>query len=261
MGAEQNTTRIRSVTRLHGGISSVVHRVQLQPVLGATQRGTRPAPESTDVVVKRPYVEHGLADSMYAVTHEAKMLDALASYNLVPRFVAVDPTGEYAGSPTIVQAMLPGRSYLSAGPGTMPSSKLLLGDWVHGLAEATQAVSQMTPTFGPPIKTQPPNSLLPRFVPWFSFDKPAPSWSSSPETWFPLMKDLLFSPPDSAAGNRFIHRDLHPGNVLFCASNPHEPISDPTDAHETHNGWYMAGMSIGPTPHGAHSKLTFLAAE
>ena len=155
------SARIHAVRRLQGGISSVVHQVSVEC-------GSEPV----ELVVKRPYFEHDdPSDPARAVTHEAETLQALAPHALVPLLVAFDPTGEHAGSPAIVQTLLPGRSFLaipSLEANPLPSrpnvsSALNIDEWIHGLALATHAVSKMAAPIGGP--------KLPRFVPWFSFDK------------------------------------------------------------------------------------------
>ncbi len=162
--------------------------------------------EIIEVVVKRPCVnDDGPGDPGFEVTHEAKMLQALTPHVLVPQLIAVDPTGQYAGSPAIVQTLLPGRSLLTV-------KALSLDDWIHGLALATQTVSLMKPLSD--------SAKLPRFQPWFSFDKLPPSWSTAtPDEWFDMQASLFKSLPAAAASDRFIHRDLHPGNVLFSNAN------------------------------------------
>jgi aminoglycoside phosphotransferase (APT) family kinase protein len=184
LGAE---ARIVSAQRLRGGLSSVVHKLSIN-------RGG----EMFGVVLKRPVVDDGEpGDPAHEVTQEALILGKLASFNYAPQLLAVDPTGQACGSPAILQTLLPGKARVA------PKA---LSQWLHGLSEATHAIASLTI----------PADDLDTFAPWLPSNAAPPAWCSSPDRWKQTFTALHNgSLPDAVGPPRFVHRDLHPANVLF----------------------------------------------
>lgn len=178
--------RIVAAQRLRGGLSSVVHRLTID------QGG-----ETFGVVLKRPEVEGEPGDPTHEVTQEARILSKLASFTYAPRLLAVDPTGEACGSPAILQTLLPGKARVA------PKA---LRQWLLGLSAATHAIANLT---------IPADDLDP-FAPWLPSSTEPAVWCSSPKRWEQTFTELHNgSLPDAVGPPRFVHRDLHPANVLF----------------------------------------------
>lgn len=179
--------RIVSARRLHGGLSSVAHALTIE------RNG-----ETFGAVLKRPEVwEDEPGDPAQEVASEARILERLEPFVWAPQLLAVDPSGEGCGSPAILQALLPGK------PQVAPKA---VGQWLRGLSEATRTIAGATiPTDG-----------LGNFVPWLPATDEPPIWATSPERWMQSLSTLRNGAyPEQCDRNQFIHRDLHPGNVLF----------------------------------------------
>jgi len=79
---------------------------------------------------------------------------------------------------------------------------------IHGLDLAT-VVEVLTRLHGAPV----PDGL-PRFRHWYDPARAAvPAWSAVPELWAGLVELARSAQPDERAV--FIHRDFHPGNLLW----------------------------------------------
>ena len=179
--------RIVSAQQLRGGLSSVVHKLMIE------RDG-----ETFAVVLKRPEVEEDEpGDPTHEVTQEALILSRLEPFEWAPRLLAVDPSGEACGTPAILQTWLRGRTQVA------PKA---VGQWLRGLSTATHAIA---------TADIPADDLEP-FSPWLPNSEQPPAWFSSPKRWqqsvTQLQSGLL---PEASGQTRFVHRDLHPANVLF----------------------------------------------
>ena len=129
------------------------------------------------------------------VQADAAILARLDGRAGAPSVIAVDRDGGACGTPSILMSRLPGR------PNVAPHD---VHTWVRGLADAVRAVNDVAIDL---------DSLQP-FVPWLPASEDPPTWSSAPKAWAEARRSLHASLPRSSAAG-FIHRDLHPGNVLF----------------------------------------------
>jgi hypothetical protein len=179
--------RIISAQRLKGGLSSVAHKLTIE------RNG-----KSFGVVMKRPEVEDGEpGNPTEEVTQEALILNRLTGFEWAPRLLAVDPSGEACGSPAILQALLSGK------PQIAPKA---VEPWLAGLHAATHNIATAA------IDA---DDLAP-FSPWLPETDQPPAWCSSPKRWEQTFTALHNGPLLNAVGPpRFVHRDLHPANVLF----------------------------------------------
>jgi Ser/Thr protein kinase RdoA (MazF antagonist) len=131
------------------------------------------------------------------VTREATALDAARSSPVpAPALVTADPTGDEAGVPALVMTRLDGRPVLRRRPG-----------WVEALAGVHRAMAGW-------VVAAPDRVRLPRWDPWLPADSAPPPWSRRPRDWERAVELVVSSrPPAGPEGP--IHRDLHPGNILF----------------------------------------------
>jgi aminoglycoside phosphotransferase (APT) family kinase protein len=110
-----------------------------------------------------------------------------------PRLVAVDPTGEEAGEPAVLMTRLPGR---------IDWEPRDLDTYLRRLAEPLPAIHAIAP-----------DPRLPPYDPYsLAFTEP-PGWSRRPETWRRGIE--LHLGPQPERREVLIHRDYHPGNVLW----------------------------------------------
>jgi aminoglycoside phosphotransferase (APT) family kinase protein len=176
-------------------------------VTGATPVGSRELPGATSSSVSVVDFAHGhqlvlrlhtndawLADEPDLATREAVALRALAGTSVVaPRLIAVDESGEFCGRPAVLMSKLPGESDPTVGS----------VDRLRLLASALPALHE-----------QPIPDGLSLFAPYQQPEaRKIPTWTSMPEVWRAAI-DVCASPPPSGP-IAFIHRDYHPGNVLF----------------------------------------------
>ncbi len=174
--------------RMPGGASSAVHEVVLA--------------DGGRVVLRRTI--GAFTDVPTAARTEAELevgaLRRLAGWDLVPELLASDLAGEACGAPSVLVTRLPGRPWTT--PGRRPEA------WVDGLAAAVRAVHDLD------LDLPGADADLPAAVPWFHGPSGPPPWTMVPEAWEWADATLDGSLPASEPG-RLVHRDLHPGNVLF----------------------------------------------
>jgi len=170
-----------------GGSACAIHAVDV-----VDGRGRR-----HPLLLKRFLREDWLAREPDVVEREARHLGWLDPVALpLPRLVAVDPRGAACDVPALLMTRLPGR------PQLLPEN---LDAWLLGLVESCLALHEL------------PDSLASRFPPYRCYRDLArlavPGWTRRPRAWERLIERLQAAPPASAAG--FVHRDYHPGNLLW----------------------------------------------
>ncbi len=146
----------------------------------------RRIPTSTDFPGHDPAAE---------LVAEADILRRRAGDPLTPDLLDVDVAGTRCGLPAALLSRLPGR------PVVAPVD---LDAWLDGLVGAVAAVRAT------PMRAD----GLPPYRPWFGADDPPPAWSADPSAWTRRRDRLVRALPEGGEPG-VVHRDLHPGNVLF----------------------------------------------
>jgi aminoglycoside phosphotransferase (APT) family kinase protein len=178
--ARQIGAPVVRVRRLAGASSTAVHRVEV----------ARGAP-----LVLRRYVWPGfLEDEPLAPQREVEALGFAVRHGLAaPAVVAADVTGEEVGDgvPVVLMSLLPGTAVAVPDPGR--------------LAEVAAAIHDVDPAgFGHD------------HFPWYEGTTTGPPpGAGRPEVWQAAIEVWKGPPPASEGPPRFIHRDFHPGNVLW----------------------------------------------
>ncbi|WP_329038936.1 aminoglycoside phosphotransferase family protein [Streptomyces sp. NBC_01725] len=178
--------RVLGAEALHGGITAEIRRL----TIGARGGGTRE-------LVLRTFVD--VEDAGDGLSREAGALALLAGTGVpVPVLVAVDPTGAHCEYPSLLMTHLAGRP--------------VLGDEglearVPLLARQLVAIHALRPAERPPgytTLTTADTVVIPKGA-------DAGAWAAA--------IDVIRGPAPSCEG-RFLHRDFHPGNVLFDVPPP-----------------------------------------
>lgn len=182
------------VQALEGGTSSAVHALDLR------DRSGRPHA----VVLRRFVRADWLAEEPDAVLREAAALRLAADGGLpAPRLLALDPRGAATGDdrPALLMTRLPGRIvWEPAAPA--PDA---LDRWLDGLAQALAAIHA--------VPVDDADTAIGPYDDWgLLIDRPPPASRLSDRTWERAF--ALFAEPVPSA-RRFLHRDFHPGNVLW----------------------------------------------
>ena len=171
---------------MRGGSSSAMHRVTLRRSSGATQ-----------VVVLRRYVlDEAVTEDPEIVDHEATALRLAASAGVAtPELLAADPRGRDSDAPTVVMSWLPGR------PRREPAARRSY------LAEIIDAMIAIAAVDLPPGLSVRPIDRYRQT----SYDPPR--WTTRPKLWERAVE--VFHGPMPTADIGFVHRDFHPGNLLW----------------------------------------------
>lgn len=181
--------RIVSVTPLMGGTSSAVHALDAVDAAGTAHA----------LVLRRIVRPRMLAEEPEILEREAAALETLRGCPLpTPELVAVDADGTAVGdAPALLMTRLPGKLVWA------PPADELEG-YLRALAEVLPALHAT------PLRD---GSALPDYEDYgLEIDRP-PIWTRRPEIW--ERGFAVFDQPRPDAERRLIHRDYHPGNVLF----------------------------------------------
>jgi aminoglycoside phosphotransferase (APT) family kinase protein len=175
---------VTAARALRGGAASAVHLLTVARAGGAVER-----------VVLRRYVRPELnAEEPDIAMWEARALRLVEGLELpTPRLLAVDATGAHAGVPAVLMSRLAGRVDWSP-----PNLERLAGvlPQVHAL----------------PLPR--PGTVRP-FAPYRQECYRPPEWARWPAVWTRAVEWFHRPTPDGAGPDVFIHRDFHPGNVLW----------------------------------------------
>ncbi|MEX1007899.1 MAG: aminoglycoside phosphotransferase family protein [Acidimicrobiia bacterium] len=171
---------------LRGGMSSAVHEIAVQLTGGAV----------TQVVLRR-YVrpEVNLEEPDIAEREQHALQLTEATDIPTPRLLGCDPTGTDAGVPSLLMSRLPGR---------LVWSPTHMEVWLRRLAAV------LAPIHATPLPAQ--HGIRP-FAPYEPERWDPPPWLRRPSLWSRAVD--IFHGPVLDAPNVFIHRDYHPGNVLW----------------------------------------------
>lgn len=146
-----------------------------------------------DLFVLRCYANSNLIERHPTlVADEVKALEAANAVlgDLVPRPIAFDPAGTLTGQPALLM------TYLRGAP------------VIHNL----DPVALVEPLVR--LHTADVDVYLPLFHHWFDHERfQVPDWSASPRAWSLLVE--LVSTPEPHSPMTFLHRDYHPGNLLW----------------------------------------------
>jgi aminoglycoside phosphotransferase (APT) family kinase protein len=148
--------------------------------------------DGTQLVLRR-YLTNGVIDEIpQVIAHEADALQAARTVlgKLVPEPIAFDVTGAQAGHPSLLMTFLPGKPI------------------VHNLDPERMAAPLVH------IHEAGIPSGLPHCGNWFDLNNVAvPKWTAAASAWTTLMAAIQGPEPEEQPG--FLHRDYHPGNLLW----------------------------------------------
>ncbi|WP_328635930.1 alpha/beta fold hydrolase [Streptomyces canus] len=191
--------------RLSGGWSSQMRRLTLDDGAALVQR----------TFVKPFFRHHGPG----LLAREASVLTLLAGQEGIPapRFVAVDATAEHCDHPTLLMSALPGRVRVDEDD---------LDRRLDLLAAQLVRVHDVVPTERPRT-----------YQAWTS-----PERARTPDgpLWERAVEVIRRDPPPYEGC--FLHRDFHPGNVLFTGAGPKLRITGVVDWVET--SWGPADLDV-----------------
>lgn len=177
-------SRVVSVRRLTGGITSATHALVIERPSGARTR-----------VVLRRWVGSGRDEGPSAVGREWAALEGLARTGLpVPRAWAQDPEGSSAGDPALVMTYLPGRIELT------PHDRAA---WLHAMAEML-------------VRIHASDVPAPAYESWLRVGGlEVPRWSQRPELW----RDAIEIAKTESPGYEpcLVHHDFQQFNLLWAA--------------------------------------------
>lgn len=177
-----------SAVALEGGTSSAVHALDVRERGGAERR----------LVLRRFVRQDWLEEEPDAPLREAAALTAMRSAVLAtPELIALDADGASAGAPALLMTRLHGATVWE------PRD---LDDYLRGLAAVLPSI-HATPV--------PPGAHLSAYSDWgLHLDRPPAASALAAGVWERAFAVFERTPP---AGGALVHRDYHPGNVLWAA--------------------------------------------
>ncbi|TDT29219.1 aminoglycoside phosphotransferase (APT) family kinase protein [Streptomyces sp. BK208] len=205
--------RIEDVARLRGGWTSEMRRLDICGRDGRRSLVLRS-------FVKPFYVRH--AEGL--LNREAAILRLLGSTDVpAAALVAVDATAQYCDHPSLLMSLLPGAVRLSdegAGRRAELLARQLLR--IHRVSVTAQTRPRAYQAWASPERVSPPED------------------TERPELWQWAVDVIRREPPEYPAC--FLHRDFHPGNVLFTGDVDGLRISGVVDWVET--SWGPADLDV-----------------
>jgi aminoglycoside phosphotransferase (APT) family kinase protein len=177
--------RVVRVRRLRNAWAAAMHAVDVDDEGGARHS-----------LVLRRWARTDLPPDVGVVANErAALIVAAGAAVPTPDFVAADASGREAGAPALLMSRLAGRDALA------PRDR---DQWLAGLARALHAIHD----------TAVPEGVLAYFRPWNLDTVTAPPrWTSVPDVWAHAIE--IANQPAPAHTRVLVHRDYHPGNVLW----------------------------------------------
>jgi aminoglycoside phosphotransferase (APT) family kinase protein len=172
-----------SVQPLVGGWTSAMHAVTVR-------RGS----DEHTLVLRRMFREPWRTHARELLEREAMVLQMLAGHPVpTATLLAVDPTASATDEPALLMSQLPGRLRLDDLGVTAPLAQMLAR--IH--------------------RIRPDDGDRPRpYQSWaFPERRAVPAWAERPQLWQRAFGLIDVHPPDYEGC--FLHRDFHPGNVLF----------------------------------------------
>ncbi len=179
---------MRQSRALAGGTSSPVHALSIEDAGGHIH----------ELVLRRFVRLDWLAQEPDLAQREATALRLLNGAGLpTPQLVAVAPDGATVGAPAVLMTRLPGQ--IEWDPPEVE-------EFLRALAEPLPAMH---------ATAIPAGVSVPGYRPYGLEMHRAPVWASRPDVWLRAIEVVDGPVPE---GDRvFIHRDYHPGNVLWLA--------------------------------------------
>ncbi|WP_406499980.1 aminoglycoside phosphotransferase family protein [Streptomyces sp. NBC_00846] len=205
--------RIEDVTRLRGGWTSEMRRLSIS------------GPGGRRSLVLRSFVKpFFLRHSEGLLSREAMILRLLGETDVpAATLVDVDATAEYCDHPSLLMSLLPGSVRL-ADQGADRRTDLLAGRLlrIHQVPVTEETRPRTYQAWATPERVNPPGS------------------STRPELWRRAVDVIRREPPHYQPC--FLHRDFHPGNVLFEGDNDDLRISGVVDWVEA--SWGPADLDV-----------------
>jgi aminoglycoside phosphotransferase (APT) family kinase protein len=147
-------------------------------------------------VVLRRYVLPGELHDPGIAEREAAALTLVGPVAVpTPRLIGCDPTGTRSGVPAVLMSRLDGR------PAWQPRHRR---SWCEQLVETMEMVHD-TPV--------PADTAIGEYQPYQQTSYAPPAWAGKPAVWERAVE--VFHCPAPTEPSRFVHRDFHPGNVLW----------------------------------------------
>ena len=172
-----------------GGSTSAIHEVRLADRSGGA---------ATTVVLRNYVIPWIIDEEPDLVEREVRSLTLLERTSLpTPQLLAADPQGADAGTPCLVMSRLPGRVDWFPAPAH-------LDGWLERLADV------LIPLHATAL---PADHGLGRFDPYEPRSWDPPPWMRHRDRWERAVE--LFHAPPLDDEQVLIHRDYHPGNVLW----------------------------------------------
>jgi aminoglycoside phosphotransferase (APT) family kinase protein len=178
---------VAGVVALAGGTSSAVHAVDVRDGGDTVRR----------LVLRRFVRADRLAEEPGVPRREAAALRMARACPLpTPELVAFDPDGGGAGEPALLMTRL---------PGAIRWQPADLDAFLERLAAVLRVLH---------ATRVPPGAALPDYAPYARNAHRPPSWSAHPEAWRRGFE--VVDGPVPAGERSLVHRDYHPGNVLWA---------------------------------------------
>ncbi len=175
-----------SIDAMRGGATAAMHRVRVRRAHGA----------DLTVVLRRYVIGRNLIESPAVAEQEMTALGLVAESPVpTPELLAADPRGHHADAPAIAMSFLDGKPVWEP-----PRSR----DWIAQVGEALIGLHEL----------EIPDQLhLPEIGRYHQASYAPPKWAAQARVWETAVEVFHGPIPDVDVG--FVHRDFHPGNVLW----------------------------------------------